>query len=348
MRITLIITSLILLGVGCSTVPPSTSPLSIRGVGGLGAVVFPIENYETGRTFKSFGEYIQDRFRGYHTGEDIEIALEDRDREISVVSIADGVIKEKRKTSGYGGVVVVEHTIGGTTVRAIYGHLDLGSVGKNVGESLEMGESIGNLGNHESVETDGERKHLHFALHRGAGETIAGYVSAPEDLTEWINPHDFFAENDLQPTSPPREFDPATDRGGEAFPIRFTIPAGFEVEYVPEIQSLNLFTLSGAGTARDRSQIFIRYFDADRFLTLGTVTVHNTEDLTVNGHDARRYDIEKKPEVADFPFQPAFRNGRHTVTDIRTGPGRTRFYVIAANPSVQPEVIDPFLQSTRL
>ncbi|MDZ4229813.1 MAG: hypothetical protein U1C53_01615, partial [Candidatus Veblenbacteria bacterium] len=99
-----------------------------------------------------------------------------------------------------------------------------------------------------------------------------------------------------------------------------------------------------------RSQIFIRYFEAADFQILSTVTIHSQEDLNVGegNYPARRYDIEKKEGVPDFPYQPSWRNGRHTVTDFKTGPGYARFYVVAKNPALPDNVYGAVLQGMQV
>ncbi|MDP3985890.1 MAG: hypothetical protein Q8P77_00445, partial [Candidatus Veblenbacteria bacterium] len=176
---------------------------------------------------------------------------------------------------------------------------------------------------------------LHFALYKGDELRLNGYEKDAAKVRDWINPTDFFEEHSAGLEDYSRAYVLA-DLGSNVFPIRFAVPGGMEVEYVPQIQALNVFTLVGEGTARERSQIFIRYFDAVDFQTLSTVTIHSQDDMNVGegNYPARRYDIEKKPGVADFAYQPSWRNQRHTVTDFKTGPNYARFYVVAKNPTL--------------
>lgn len=309
----------------------------------------PVDRYAERRTVKTHGKWIQDRFRGFHLGDDVEFT--DTAAEVPVHAIADGTVQQAGRVSGYGGLVVIDHAIGGERLRALYGHLDLGSVSLSAGDTVTPGQVIGNLGEGGTDETDGERKHLHFALNRDTGAVrVQGYEQTPAALATWLNPSDVFADNGVALASPARRFDHSVEQGGEHFPLAFTIPAGMEVEYVPAINALNLFSLAGEGTARERSQIFIRFFDASDFLTLSTVTIHATEDLSVGAGDyrARRYDIEKKPDAADFPDQPSWRNARHTVTDFRDRDGQTRYYVVAQRPGLSDEIYMALLESTEV
>jgi len=44
------------------------------------------------------------------------------------------------------------------------------------------------LGKGYSDETDGERKHLHFAIHKGTKIDVRGYVQTKGELQDWLNP----------------------------------------------------------------------------------------------------------------------------------------------------------------
>lgn len=310
-------------------------------------VVLPIDQYGSRRTFKLFGEYFKDRFEGYHVADDIE--YEDVEREIEVRAIADGTIRHFGPVDGYGGLIVIEHRIGEDRINAVYGHLDLGSSDLSAGDPVGKGQVIATLGDDRSIETDGERKHLHFALYEGEEEEVRlqGYEPHPAQLENWINPDDFYRSHGFLTERQPRTFYPEKDLGGTEFPIQFTIPAGWDAEYVPSIKSLNLYTVAGEGTSRERSQMFIRFFDAEDFLTLSTVGIFETTDLEIGKEDytARRYDIEKRASVAPFRDQPLWRNERHIVTDFFKGRGLTRYFVVAANPELDEELYEQVLES---
>lgn len=308
----------------------------------------PIAEYATRRTFKAFGEYISDRFNGYHVGDDVEYT--GTETEVAVNAIADGTVKQVSRVSGYGGLIIIEHTFEDKTVTALYGHIDLSSATVSSGDTVSKGQFIANLGAGESDETDGERKHLHFAVFEGTDSRLNGYEQTAGGVNEWLNPQDLLTAYGLQLKSQSRLYNPSFELGGDMFNIEFTIPAGWELEYIPSLQALNLFTLSSAGTARERSQIFIRFFDANQFLTLTTVTIHSTTDLTVGVEDyiAKQYDIEKKPDRADFVDQPSWRNARHIVTDLRGSEGQTRYYVVAKNPKLDPALYQTVLDSIKI
>lgn len=165
----------------------------------LTPTAYPIANFGSGITKKPFGIYITpqnspvqpERFQGYHTGVDIETAPADLDKEIPVFAITGGVVALSQTASGYGGVIAIRHIIKGQNVLAIYGHLAPASLAE-VGTRVSAGEKIGILGKAYSRETDGERKHLHFGLYKGADVNITGYVQNKEQLANWLDPQEFF------------------------------------------------------------------------------------------------------------------------------------------------------------
>jgi len=133
----------------------------------------------------------------------------------------------------------------------------------------------------------------------------------------------------------------------EAFRFTGSIPNKYQVEYIPEIRSINIYDQSAGGsTAREQSQIFIRFFTASTFLTLPTVDILKREETTFKDHAAVRYEIIKKPRVAAFTAQPQWRNERHSLIDIRlsvTSP--TTFYVFAYNPDLPAVVFERFMST---
>ncbi|QQR55293.1 M23 family metallopeptidase [Candidatus Peregrinibacteria bacterium] len=103
-----------------------------------------------------------ERFKGYHTGVDVEAG--DLSEDVPVFSIADGEVFAASEVEGYGGVLVLRYSLQGETLLALYGHVDRSSLTVSVGDEVKTGQILGFLGEAYSEETDGERKHLHFAL----------------------------------------------------------------------------------------------------------------------------------------------------------------------------------------
>lgn len=172
-------------------------------------LVGPVDGFRERIIKKSFGIFItpetspieNDRFSGYHTGVDAEFT--DVIEDVPVRAIADGTILVRAYASGYGGVVVARHIINGTSIVALYGHLDQKSFLPSSIVNVKAGDQIGILGDDHSDETDGVRKHLHFSLHPDRGDEeispelsqridFRGYVKTQEELTNWLNPLDFY------------------------------------------------------------------------------------------------------------------------------------------------------------
>lgn len=82
-------------------------------------IIPPVTQFKDRITKKPFGILIDPqtlpvqpvRFSGYHTGVDFE--YDDVSSEVPVVAIADGTVVRSTTASGYGGVLVVRHTMNG-------------------------------------------------------------------------------------------------------------------------------------------------------------------------------------------------------------------------------------------
>lgn len=146
-----------------------------------------------------------------------------------------------------------------------------------------------------------------------------------------------------QPEQPRIDFSSAHP----TFRFSAVLPAAWKIEYREDVDSLNLYDPTAPETSTlDQSQIFIRKFEANIFLTLSTVTIHEQEETFVAGHPAVRYQITKKDGVADFPGQPAWRNQTHRLVDIRYRTSNpSLFYVVAYRPDLSPEIFDAVVAS---
>lgn len=132
-----------------------------------------------------------------------------------------------------------------------------------------------------------------------------------------------------------------------AFTFQGRIPLSWAIEAIPEIEAINIYDPSAEMESNiEKSQIFIRYFEADSFLTLSTVTIFSQEQKLIGGREAILYDIEKREGVSKFPHQPSWRNTRHMVLDVReSDKNPSVFYVIAKRPDLPQEVFDLFISS---
>lgn len=327
----------LLLGTGCTPVVSLEESGAPDADAADATTVLPVEGYIENRNLKYFGQYVNEaRFVGYHVGDDIEFPSTNDD--IPVVAIMDGTVARIDDVTGYGGMALIDHG----DVNAIYGHIDLSRATLKAGDAVVMGQFIANLGEGYSEETDGERKHLHFGVYEGEPTRSNGYAESASAVDDWLNPQDFFTAHgvDMHHGAYTRQ------TGLEDFPLSFSIPDNLAFDYVAQSEAINIFSLSGEGTTLERSQIFMRYFDARTFLTLSTVDVYSTEVLTVGqDYDARRYDIEKKDSIADFANQPSWRNERHMVTDFTAAEDYGRYYVVAVNPDFASEIYEDFLRT---
>lgn len=154
---------------------------------------YPINEFKKRITKKTFGMFISpknspvkpERFTGYHTGVDVE--YEDVKSDVPVYAIADGTVVLSRTVSGYGGVFILKINLNGLLYTVLYGHIRPSSLPK-VGQKVSKGEKLTLLGTGYSIETDGERRHLHFAILSDNRIDLRGYVQTRNELTGWINP----------------------------------------------------------------------------------------------------------------------------------------------------------------
>jgi hypothetical protein len=145
---------------------------------------------------KPFGIYIDaksspvqpERFSGFHTGVDLETNPDEQNVNVPVRALCEGKVLMVKVSSGYGGVLVQSCTLDNQAVTVVYGHLNFDSIKIAQGANVVAGDFLANLGKGFSEETDGERKHLHLAIHKGAGVNILGYVQDKTLLTNWIDP----------------------------------------------------------------------------------------------------------------------------------------------------------------
>lgn len=175
-----------------STTTPVTIPEQPK-------LVEPITDGLSRVTKKFFGTYVTpqnspvqpEKFTGFHTGIDFETTPAEATTDVPIYAACDGKLLVKEYASGYGGVAVQSCKIDAADVTIIYGHLRLSSITPKVGAQLKAGQQIAVLGTGYSTETDGERKHLHFAIHKGTSINILGYVQKQSDLSGWLDPEQY-------------------------------------------------------------------------------------------------------------------------------------------------------------
>ncbi len=159
-------------------------------------LVAPISNAASRTTKKTFGLKVSpsnspvspEKFSGYHTGTDFETTPAEQNSDVQITAVCDGKLLLKKYATGYGGVAVQSCTYNNQPITIIYGHLRFSSIAPNIGSELKQGDFIALLGTGYSTETDGERKHLHLGIHKGASINILGYVQKQSDLKNWYDP----------------------------------------------------------------------------------------------------------------------------------------------------------------
>lgn len=161
---------------------------------------YPINNYEGRLTVRWFGKYVSASekpptcgrtFVGFHDADDLEIFKGEVNETVPVYAIADSKLIEFSEVAGYGGLLVLEANINGQKYTLNYGHIKLSSVRFQKGDDVPAGAQVAELGQGCSAETDGERKHLHFAIHKGDGVDVRGYLNSEQELASWENPKEF-------------------------------------------------------------------------------------------------------------------------------------------------------------
>lgn len=167
---------------------------------------YPMTKYATRGYLKKFGQFIDAKFYagreelfptqyfGFHSGVDLEVTpAESLDSvQVPVYAVTTGKILYVGEVQGYGGVVIQQIDASHT---ALYGHIKLSSVKYKVDDTVQGGQVICYLGNAFSDETAGERRHLHFGIHKGIDLYFLGHEQTKEDLNlNWVDPTKFLKE----------------------------------------------------------------------------------------------------------------------------------------------------------
>lgn len=182
------------------TAPPVPAPIQTPTVAPKTILTAPLSDALGRVTKKPFGLYVTpknspvspERFQGYHTGADFETMPDEQNTDVPITAVCTGPLLMKKWATGYGGVAVQQCDIDKQAVTVVYGHLKLASIQPSVGDQMTAGQSFAVLGKGNSTETDGERKHLHLAIHKGTAINILGYVQKQSQLDQWLDPMPYF------------------------------------------------------------------------------------------------------------------------------------------------------------
>jgi len=112
--------------------------------------------------------------RKLHTGTDL--AAPDG---TPILAAAAGTVTVAQFSGGYGGLIVIEHTIDGHTVATAYAHMWQSGIHVRAGDRVSAGQHIGDVGS-SGMSTGA---HLHFEVRPGGtnGEAV--------DAAAWLNQH---------------------------------------------------------------------------------------------------------------------------------------------------------------
>ncbi|WP_025155407.1 M23 family metallopeptidase [Leifsonia aquatica] len=157
------------------------APTSGTGTGGPGPVpetsriVFPLPAGSYTST-DSFG-WRTDPFTGehtFHSGSDLAAPAG-----TPISAIADGRVTVAEYTGGWGGLIVIEHTVDGVRVASYYAHMWQDGIFVTNGETVTAGQHIGDVGS--SGRSTGP--HLHVEIRPG------GQGQPPVNAVDWLTAH---------------------------------------------------------------------------------------------------------------------------------------------------------------
>ncbi len=141
-------------------------------VGETSQVVFPLPSGTWVRT-SGFGMRVHPvtGVRKLHTGVDFAATAG-----TPIFAAADGRVAFAGPSTGYGNLILIEHTVDGQRVATGYAHMTSASIRVNAGDTVVAGQQIAGVGS-EGFSTG---PHLHFELRPG------GANAAPVDPEPWL------------------------------------------------------------------------------------------------------------------------------------------------------------------
>lgn len=118
----------------------------------------------------------------YHLGKDYNVDLN-----CEVYSIQDGIIKDIKEASGFGGwnpsrkgfYIWIQHN----NICALYGHVKPFSI--KIGDIVKEGRLIGHV--HDYIRNNFHLPHLHFGIWDGLNSPSSN-LGYGKDLKQWIDP----------------------------------------------------------------------------------------------------------------------------------------------------------------
>jgi murein DD-endopeptidase MepM/ murein hydrolase activator NlpD len=158
------------------TRPPTASPAgSGPTVPETSRVVFPLPTGTYTNT-DSFG-WRTDPYSGerrFHAGSDLAAPAG-----TPILAVADGVVSFAGQRGTYGGLITIEHTVGGESVTSYYAHMYDQGIHVATGDRVTAGQHIGAVGS--SGKSTGP--HLHIEIHPG------GAGNPAVNAMQWLAAH---------------------------------------------------------------------------------------------------------------------------------------------------------------
>ncbi len=112
--------------------------------------------------------------RRFHSGSDLAAPAGTQ-----ILAVADGVVSFAGQRSTYGGLITIEHMIGGERVASYYAHMYEDGIHVAPGDSVTAGQHIGDVGS--AGKSTGP--HLHVEIHPG------GAGNSAVNAMEWLAAH---------------------------------------------------------------------------------------------------------------------------------------------------------------
>jgi hypothetical protein len=110
--------------------------------------------------------------RKLHTGVDLSASAG-----TPIIAVADGRVVSAGPASGYGHLIVIEHTVGGQPVATAYAHMHAEGIHVSVDDTVTAGQHIADVGS-DGYSTGA---HLHFEVRPG------GATGPPIDPEPWLS-----------------------------------------------------------------------------------------------------------------------------------------------------------------
>lgn len=184
------------------------SPVIVPALAESSRVVFPLpEGTWTATSPFGYRTHPITGERKLHTGADFSAA-----DGTPILAAADGTVTVAEFSGGYGGLVVIEHTIGGATVATAYAHSWEDGIHVTAGDRVTAGQHIADVGS-SGMSTG---PHLHFEVRDGG--TDGEYI----DPAAWLNDQNAADLPEAETGPPGGDCDPETRSGPGGEPDPFT------------------------------------------------------------------------------------------------------------------------------